>query len=433
MYLGFGLILNPQALLGLTPMDDRIAHLVVTAVSAVGAVLAVWSATWELTSTRTGKLLPVVAAVLSALLLYIRAAPTALWFIILALALWMALGRILRSVSTGNRLQPGLWRTSLVLFFSFLLMLIFIFLNEFDFHWITPAAATLLAVMSLLARDPPVYPLQTSLLRQDINRWGGFIAQAAMAAVVIWVVWNQPLFPLSRVPASDVLRVMTYNIHQGLNADIYMDLEEIAGVIEDQDADIIGLNEVNRGRANNGYTDTLAFISHRLHMPYVYGANFVDGQYGNAVLSRYPIDAWENRHYAANTTEVRGLLHAVIDLGAGREVNFFSTHLDHIGGSQNARAAQVLEAVDIIGSERTIFSGDLNAPPEASEMQPLYQGAWLDALETGGLDDAFTFWSDRRQRIDYVFFTPDLQLARAAVVQTRASDHLPVVVDFQLP
>jgi endonuclease/exonuclease/phosphatase (EEP) superfamily protein YafD len=49
------------------------------------------------------------------------------------------------------------------------------------------------------------------------------------------------------------------------------------------------------------------------------------------------------------------------------------------------------------------------------------------------LDDAFTFWSDQRQRIDYIFFTPDLQLMRADVVETRASDHLPVIVDLQLP
>jgi endonuclease/exonuclease/phosphatase family metal-dependent hydrolase len=351
------------------------------------------------------------------------------------LALWMALGRILRSISTGAVLQTGLWRTSLVLFSSFLLMLIFIFMNEFSFHWITPAAAIMLALMGLLAAaiQPPAYPLQTSLLRQDINRWSGFVAQAAVAALVIWVVWNQPLSPLPKDPSSGVLRVLTYNIHQGLNADIYMDLEEIARVIENEDADIIGLNEVNRGRANNGYADTLAFISRRLQMPYVYGANFVDGQYGNAVLSRYPIETWENRHYSTNTTEVRGLLHAVIDLGNGREVNFFSTHLDHTGGPKNARAAQVLEAVEIIGTEWTIFSGDLNAAPEASELQPLYQGAWVDALGVSGLDSAFTFWSDQRQRIDYVFFTPDLQLMRAAVVETRASDHLPVVVDLRLP
>ena len=38
----------------------------------------------------------------------------------------------------------------------------------------------------------------------------------------------------------------------------------------------------------------------------------------------------------------------------------------------------------------------------------------------------------RAKLIDYVFHTPDLVVADAGVIQSRASDHFPVVVDIDL-
>jgi endonuclease/exonuclease/phosphatase family metal-dependent hydrolase len=435
LYVGYGIILNPQALIGLTGWEDRIAHLITAATTAVGAVLAVWAASWEGRPKPSWIIAPAAVAVVSGLMLSVRTVLSPVWFILLALSLWIGLGWIFRSVSISDRLNPGIWRTSLALFVSFVLMLVFIFLNEFNHYWITPVAIALFALLGswAAATAKPVSPIQAPLRRQEINRWMGFAARAAVAAVVLWIVWNQPVTVSSTPWNGQTIRVMTYNIHQGLNADFYMDLEEIARVIEAQDADIIGLNEVNRGRANNGYSDTLALISRRLNMPYVYGANFRDGQYGNAILSRYPIQAWENVHYATNTTEVRGLLRVDVVLEAGKELRFYSTHLDHTRGPRNARGAQILEAVQIIPSEMAIFSGDLNAPPQADEMQPLYQTGMRDVLEVSGLADSFTFWSERRQRIDYIFVMPDIQVEGAAVIEERASDHLPVVSDIRLP
>jgi len=43
------------------------------------------------------------------------------------------------------------------------------------------------------------------------------------------------------------LRVMTYNIHVGVGMDKKLDLPRIAAVIKDQHADLVGLQEVDRG------------------------------------------------------------------------------------------------------------------------------------------------------------------------------------------
>jgi endonuclease/exonuclease/phosphatase family metal-dependent hydrolase len=225
---------------------------------------------------------------------------------------------------------------------------------------------------------------------------------------------------------------MTYNIHQGIDADLGMNLEAIADAIAAENPDVVALNEVNRARATNGFVDVLPLISRRAGLPYVFGPNYADGQYGNAVLSRYPILEWDNTHYIHNTTEVRGLLRVAV-AAPGGPVTFYATHLDHIGSPNNARAAQVAEALAVWnGAPRSVLLGDLNAEPDKPELQAIYRAGFVDVLAATGHGDVFTFWDPLPtpgRRIDFIFVTPDLALGRVWVVQTRASDHLPVLAE----
>ncbi len=56
------------------------------------------------------------------------------------------------------------------------------------------------------------------------------------------------------------VKVMTYNIHSGYNVDGGQDFEAIARVIEDSGADIIGLQEVSRGRLMDGAVDMTTWL-----------------------------------------------------------------------------------------------------------------------------------------------------------------------------
>jgi endonuclease/exonuclease/phosphatase family metal-dependent hydrolase len=176
--------------------------------------------------------------------------------------------------------------------------------------------------------------------------------------------------------------------------------------------------------------DTLPLISRRLRLPYVFGPNYLDGQYGNALLSRYPILAWDNAHYTLNSTEIRGLLHAVVQTGGG-PLTFYATHLDHLSGPGNVRAGQVAEALARWSrAPRAVLLGDLNAQPDAPELQALYQNGFVDVLAATGQDDVFTYWDPKSsRRIDFIFLSPDLSLGRAWVLPSRASDHLPVLAE----
>src|SRR5205807_6899755 len=133
-------------------------------------------------------------------------------------------------------------------------------------------------------------------------------------------------------PASThTIRDMTYNIHVGVGMDKKLDLARIAGVINAQHPDLVGLQEVDRGVERTQRVDEIAEIARLTRMDYAFAFNlrYQGGQYGVAILSRFPIRATDHRLYQ-NTREAerRGFIRAEIIVG-DRTVNFVTTHLDY--------------------------------------------------------------------------------------------------------
>ena len=431
LYLALAITHNPPAWMAATGWGDVPAHLAVNTLTALGAVVCVLVAGWParrrwLWALLTGGLLAGALALLIAGL-----GPGWLWLGLVSLTSWAALGWILAGTARTEPLRPGLWRTALATFLALLILLAIVFLvAEYDLLWMTVVAGAILLLAAIRAAQGETSQNRAAL--RDITVLVGAVAVTVLLAVGLWALLSHPPQVAETVRAGQPLRVMTYNIHQGIDADMRMDLEAIAGVIAAENPDVVALNEVNRARATNGFVDTLPLISRQLGLPYVFGANYADGQYGNAILSRYPILEWNNTHYIHNTTEIRGLLRVVVEAPGG-PITFYATHLDHISSPDDARAEQVAEALALWdGAPRSILLGDLNAEPDKPELQAVYQAGFVDALAATGQDDVFTFWDPvptPGRRIDFIFVTPDLFLGRAWVVQTRASDHLPVLAE----
>ena len=433
LYLALTVTHNPSALAAATGWSDVLAHVAVNGFTALGAVACVLVAGWPARRRGVAALLD-GGLLVGALALHIAGVgPGWLWLALASLTSWMALGWVLAGTARPESLRPGLWRTALATFLALLVLLIVVFLvSEFDLLWMTPVAgAILLLAATWAARSEPGG--DRAMLQARI-RLVGAVAVAVLLAVGVWALLSPSPQIVETVPAGQPIRVMTYNVHQGMDADIRMNLEAIADVIAAEAPAVVALNEVNRARATNGFVDTLPLISRRLGMPYVFGANYADGQYGNAILSRCPILEWSNTHYTHNTTEVRGLLRVVIEAPDGQTA-FYATHLDHISDPDNARAEQVAEALALWdGAPRSILLGDLNAEPDKPELQAIYDAGFVDALAATGQDEVFTFWDPvptPGRRIDFIFVTPELALGRVWVVQTRASDHLPVLAEVE--
>ena len=91
--------------------------------------------------------------------------------------------------------------------------------------------------------------------------------------------------------AARTFRVMTYNIHHGEGLDGKVDLLRIAELIKRECADLVALQEVDKGverTARRDFPDELAALT---SLTYVFSNNyhFQGGEYGNAVLTRFPV------------------------------------------------------------------------------------------------------------------------------------------------
>ncbi len=244
---------------------------------------------------------------------------------------------------------------------------------------------------------------------------------------------------------SSNLRVMTFNIHAG-----HGDLSRIASVIDAASPDVVALQEVDvHWDARSGFVDQARTLAAATGMDvrfapiYQLPGTTPDApmrEFGVAVLSRLPITSWRNHAItrlstqdgAAGPAPAPGFLEATIRTSGG-DVDVFVTHLD-FRRDPAVRQMQVAEMLAVVkaSSRPVILTGDMNAPPDAAEIRPLRQAlrdVWNDSDGNGATFPA----EGPSRRIDFVLVSRDIEVRRARVVRTDASDHLPVVADLVLP
>lgn len=221
------------------------------------------------------------------------------------------------------------------------------------------------------------------------------------------------------------LKVITYNLHNGFNADGWLDLEALAKNIENSGADIIALQEISRGWLVSGRTDMLEWLSVRLGMPYYFGATS-GAFWGNAILSSYPIISAVNIPLPSQDLPLeRGFISMIIEVG-GKNFQVIDIHLHHVADDSDIRVAQVAAFLDFFGNTSdTIIVGDFNAEPNDPEIKLMRAAGLQDILQSIEPPPAFTFRTDDLyQRIDYIWASADLGWADVELITGTASDHL---------
>ncbi len=239
-------------------------------------------------------------------------------------------------------------------------------------------------------------------------------------------------------PRQRVLSVLSFNIHHAQGTDDVLDLARVAGVIRDSGADVVGLQEVDRHySARSDWADQASELARMLGYHVVFGANIDRDppaagspriQYGTAILSRYPITAWENTYlFRSPGQEQRGLLHAVVVV-RGVAVHVYDTHL--AASAQTDRLEQTRQIAELIGDTApAVLVGDLNALPEAPEIATL-NAAFTDAWPVSGKGGGATYPAEAPdRRIDYVYASRSVSplVTRVLDGNPAASDHLPLM------
>lgn len=239
-----------------------------------------------------------------------------------------------------------------------------------------------------------------------------------------------------------MIRLATYNVHGCVGTDGQLAPERIVDVLAEAAPDIIALQELDVGRARSGLQDQAREIARGLAMEWDFHAalRVDEEQYGNAILSRYPLrrmraEALPQRRWCS--AETRGALWVEITID-GQIVQVITTHLGLAGG-ERLRQVDALLGPDWLGAAAargpTVLCGDMNAPTWS---RPYRRTARRlnDAARAVRRRPRATFPSRfPLLRLDYVFTTQDIRALAADVPRsptaTLASDHLPLVVDFE--
>lgn len=230
-------------------------------------------------------------------------------------------------------------------------------------------------------------------------------------------------------PQTRPLVVVTYNI-EGHDELLHADhAEKIAATINQLKPDIVGLQEVHRGTWQVRFHNQYETIRRLTGMHGFYGVSYksLGGEFGNAILTRGDIVA-TTVHPLPSYGEPRSVLEAVVRID-GALLSVYVTHLTAWGSLNSKSRDEQLHC--LARHVRTspypyLLMGDLNAPPDASELVTFQK---LDAAQLCGAEIKITHPRTRR-RLDYIFADYGWRVAETHAVATGSSDHYPLVAEL---
>lgn len=238
------------------------------------------------------------------------------------------------------------------------------------------------------------------------------------------------------------LRILTWNIHKCIGGlDRRYDPKRTAETIAHYQPDVLLLQEVDGGvkRSQGDHQvdvlGDLLGISHRVWFPNVSVRG--GGAYGNAILSRFPLEEVRNIDLTVPPKKRRSVLHAVARVRHGdhdRHVHIFNMHLGLAQYERRIQLGTFLDSHPFHGLHHdtpVIVGGDLN-----DVWGNL--GALLTPSGFRGADRAprtFPAWGPLRA-LDSLYVRGRLrlhELTRGEIeLCRRASDHRPLIADVQL-
>lgn len=211
------------------------------------------------------------------------------------------------------------------------------------------------------------------------------------------------------------LTVASYNILHG--AMVKYDMDLLVSSIVACGADIIGIQEVDVDAKRSGNRDIAQLMAEKLGF-YVRFAKAIDlqgGAYGTAILSRYPITAFECYPLESGKYERRSVGAARIAIG-DQEISFWNTHLSYENSEQRQIQLEQLKGL-LPADQPWILTGDFNTP-DFDELRVLGDVRLVN--DYGHVHNTFR---DSASPIDNIVYTAPWQVESDGMIENDHSDH----------
>ncbi len=234
-------------------------------------------------------------------------------------------------------------------------------------------------------------------------------------------------------PMKGRIVVASYNTHGAVGLD-GREPQRIAKVIAELGADIIALQEL---RSRNAALESLEFLPRDSGYHAIAGPtlSFTDGQFGNGLLTRFPVLAVEHIKLDVGRREPRAAIDATLDisaLDAGTcELRVIATHLGLGPRERNTQIARLLEVTRARTDVPTILLGDLNEWfLRSRSLKTLHEHFGESPARA-----TFPSWLPLLA-LDRIWCAPAAALRNVWVHRSRrartASDHLPLLAEVAL-
>ena len=246
-----------------------------------------------------------------------------------------------------------------------------------------------------------------------------------------------------------LFKVLSYNIHRAIGVDRRFQPGRIVDILRHHDADVVLLQEVDEGVPRSRELDLakeIAETSGYEHRAVGHNVSLRKGRYGNALLSRWPIEIQRNIDLTIGTRKRRGCLHTRLlasrPHSAEHRLDVFNLHL---GLSARERQHQIgalarsHEFTDVPQDVPCLLAGDFN--DWLAQLHPVvreilgFKSATQHRFGYQATIRTYPSFSPTGA-LDKIYYRGGLRLIAARscrlAVSRIASDHLPIVAEFEL-
>lgn len=239
--------------------------------------------------------------------------------------------------------------------------------------------------------------------------------------------------------------ILSFNIHKGFHFFLRKyHIEKLRNSLAQSGADIVFLQEV-LGFHPEKYRDThlmenqFEYLADQTWSHYVYGKNAIyhAGDHGNAILSKYPFNYYQNIDLSTNSLERRGILHGSIEID-GTKIHLLCVHLNLTEKGRQKQIREIVNYIDqnIAYEEPLILAGDFNDWQLKGEkaLTSLIDLKCAHYNERGKILRTFPahFPLLSLDRVYYRHLNLLKSQTLAFTAKELSSDHLPILATFEL-